>query len=200
MYFNINVLAVAGLLAAGVKAQSSTPVTTPSATLTGTTSGTPAASSSLSAVRGNNGTVSVWSYFNTTVTSVVVVQQLTTVCKEATTLTFNDCKYTATAGQVVVVTNCPCTVTTTIPTLTSSLCPPGATLPAIPAPPPGQGIPPPVQVVPAPHVTPTVSVPVQVPSTPPTPSYIHVGGSTTLGSGNMNGLIIAAVALLVLGL
>lgn len=59
-----------------------------------------------------NGTHPVWSYFNVTVTSVVVVQELTTLCEEATTLTFNDCEYPATKGEVVVVTNCPCTVTT----------------------------------------------------------------------------------------
>ncbi|KAI0905665.1 hypothetical protein F4824DRAFT_94461 [Ustulina deusta] len=194
MHFHMNILAVAGLLAAGVTAQSSSPVTTSSAAHTATSSVTTVAPSSITTARGNNATHSAWSYFNTTVTSVVVVQQLTTLCKEATTLTFNDCKYTATAGQLVVVTNCPCTVTTTVPTLTSSLCPPGVTLPAISAPPP-------VQVVPAPHVTPTAVIPIQVPSSPPTPSYIHVGGASLVGSGNVNSLVIAAAAaMVVLGL
>ncbi|KAI0432763.1 hypothetical protein F5Y09DRAFT_300861 [Xylaria sp. FL1042] len=171
MYFNTNVLAVVGLLAAGASAQSTS------------SSSTSAAAPTVSAVRGGmNGTFpAVWSYFNTTVTSVVVVEQLTTVCKTATTLTFNDCKYTATAGQTLVVTNCPCTVTTTVPTLTSSLCPPGVT-------PPAQGIPPPVQVAPPPHTT------AMVPISPPTPTYVQVGGASR---DSVNGLIIAAAAAVV---
>ena len=63
-----------------------------------------------------NGTViaatSTWSTWNTTVTTAIVVAELTTVCPEPTTLTFNDCEYPVTAGETLVVTNCPCTVTT----------------------------------------------------------------------------------------
>ncbi|KAI1352001.1 hypothetical protein F5Y01DRAFT_103008 [Xylaria sp. FL0043] len=190
MYFNTNILAVVGLLAAGATAQSSstsssTMTSAPSDSSSSTTTA-PASSMTMSAVRGGmNGTFpAVWSYFNTTVTSVVVVDQLTTVCKAATTLTFNDCKYTATAGQTLVVTNCPCTVTTTLPTMTSSLCPPGVT-------PPAQGIPPPVQVAPPPHVTtPTAIVPVS----PPNPSYVQVGGASSVVGVSASGLIIAAAA------
>ncbi|KAI1102776.1 hypothetical protein F4804DRAFT_311906 [Jackrogersella minutella] len=74
---------------------------------------------------------SVWQYYNTTIPTTVVVPVLTTVCPEATTLTYSGKHYTATKGQTVVVTDCPCTVTTTIPTITSSLCPPGVTPTAV---------------------------------------------------------------------
>ncbi|KAI0508776.1 hypothetical protein F5B22DRAFT_383546 [Xylaria bambusicola] len=181
MHFNMNILAVAGLLAAGVTAQSSTSSSSSSA----------AASPSMAA--GRNGTAPVWNYFNTTVTTVVVVQQFTTVCKEATTLTFNGCEYPATKGQHIVVTNCPCTVTTTVPTMTSSLCPPEYTLPAIPAPPP-------VQVAPPPKVTPTAIIPVQIPSPSPHPSYVQVGGASLVGSSNVHGLVAAVAAVFAFGL
>ncbi|KAK8051889.1 clock-controlled protein 6 [Apiospora rasikravindrae] len=67
--------------------------------------------------------MSSWVYYNTTVTATTVVKELTTVCAEpTTTFTFNGCVYPATQGQTVTVTNCPCTITATKPTLTSSLC------------------------------------------------------------------------------
>lgn len=53
-----------------------------------------------------------WSWFNTTVTSTVVVAELVTFCPAATTLSFNGVEYTATDGETVTVTNCPCTLTT----------------------------------------------------------------------------------------
>lgn len=53
----------------------------------------------------------VWQYYNTTVPTTVVVQQLTTVCPEATTLTYNKIPYTVTKGETLTVTDCPCTVT-----------------------------------------------------------------------------------------
>lgn len=109
MYSKKNILAVVGLLAAGVMGESSAPFPITTSTAVDDPTSTTAA---MGHIHGN-GTMAtpVWSYFNVTVTSVVVVQELTTVCKEATTLTFNGCEYPATAGQVVVVTNCPCTVT-----------------------------------------------------------------------------------------
>ncbi|KAK6198328.1 hypothetical protein LQW54_010412 [Pestalotiopsis sp. IQ-011] len=64
-----------------------------------------------------------WSWFNTTVTSTVVVAELVTFCPAATTLSFNGVEYTATEGETVTVTNCPCTLTTTLPTVTSTICP-----------------------------------------------------------------------------
>lgn len=127
-----------------------------------------------------NGTHPVWSYFNVTVTSVVVVQELTTLCEEATTLTFNDCEYPATKGEVVVVTNCPCTVTTAIPTLSSTISPPGVTAPAVPPPPPTHAVPSATQTA-----APTYPV------NPP----IQVGGAVSpAGNGNTLGLVVAAVA------
>ncbi|KAF2973507.1 hypothetical protein GQX73_g95 [Xylaria multiplex] len=220
MYSKISAVAIVGLLAAGAMAQSSTPATTPTTTVSTSSTGsssssavpssstTPSSSpsvtvtpstsvvSSSSLVTSKSTAAPVWSFFNVTVTSVVVVQRLTTLCKEATTLTFNDCVYPATKGQVITVTNCPCTVTTTVPTISSSLCPPGVTPPAI-------ALPPPVEIAPAPKVTPTVNVPLPVPSSKDvptaTPSYIQVGSAPSSGSGNINGLIIAAAAV-VLGL
>ncbi|RYP44422.1 hypothetical protein DL768_009124 [Monosporascus sp. mg162] len=54
----------------------------------------------------------VWSWYNTTVTKAVVVAELTTVCATPTVLTFNDREYTASVPfQTLVVTNCPCTIT-----------------------------------------------------------------------------------------
>ncbi|RYO75434.1 hypothetical protein DL766_002521 [Monosporascus sp. MC13-8B] len=54
----------------------------------------------------------VWSWYNTTVTKTVVVDELTTACPTPTVLTFDDCEYTASVPfQTLVVTNCPCTVT-----------------------------------------------------------------------------------------
>ncbi|KAI1367629.1 hypothetical protein F5Y08DRAFT_49839 [Xylaria arbuscula] len=186
MQFNTNILAIAGLLAASATAQSSS-----SSSATPSLSSSSSSSAMPSMGAGMNGTAPVWAYFNTTVTSVVVLQQFTTVCKEATTLTFNDCEYPATKGQEIVVTNCPCTVTTTLPTMSSSLCPPEYTAPAIPAPP--------VQIVPAPKVTPTAIIPIQVPSTPPAPSYVQVGGASAVGSDNVYGLVVAVAAVFALG-
>ncbi|KAF3061249.1 hypothetical protein GL218_04202 [Daldinia childiae] len=74
---------------------------------------------------------SVWQYYNTTVPTTVVVPQFTTVCPEATTLSYNGVQYTVTKGETVTVTDCPCTISTAVHTLTSSLCPPGVTPTAV---------------------------------------------------------------------
>ncbi|KAI0595074.1 hypothetical protein F4775DRAFT_595699 [Biscogniauxia sp. FL1348] len=71
---------------------------------------------------GNGTGMARFAYFNTTMTTTLVVDALTTLCAEVTTLTFNDCEYPATAGEIVTVTNCPCTITTAQQILTSSLC------------------------------------------------------------------------------
>ncbi|GAP82703.2 hypothetical protein SAMD00023353_0102390 [Rosellinia necatrix] len=191
----MNTFAVAGLLIAGAMANSypvvpavtpvlSTPVTSSHASAIPTS--TPHVGSSL-ATAVNNGTAPVWSYFNVTVTSVVVVQELTTRCKEATTLTFNDCEYPATKGELIVVTNCPCTVTTAIPTLTSSICPPGVTKPVIPGPPP-------VEVAPVPSATPTAVAPGEYPTSSPVIPPIQVGGAEPAGNANALGFILVAAA------
>ncbi|KAI1168408.1 hypothetical protein F5B18DRAFT_278882 [Nemania serpens] len=178
MYSKMNSLAIVGLFAAGVlgaSASSSTSVATTSAATSVAAISSPktapsAAVSTVSPVSAAaypaaisaaagiaNGT---WAYFNATVTAVVVVQELTTKCDRATTLTFNDCEYPATKGEVITVTNCPCTVTKTHHTLASSICPPGVTWSAQPPPPE-------TEVAPVPSGTPTPHVPVWS----STPSY-----------------------------
>ncbi|KAH8202536.1 hypothetical protein TruAng_003247 [Truncatella angustata] len=68
-----------------------------------------------------NGSVSpssssiAYTYYNTTVTAILVVAELITVCGAATTYNFNGVEYPATEGQTVTVTNCPCTITTVSP-------------------------------------------------------------------------------------
>ncbi|OTB20099.1 hypothetical protein K445DRAFT_8102 [Daldinia sp. EC12] len=99
-------------------------VTGAAATAAGTAGGYPA-------YPVNNTAPSVWQYYNTTVPTTVVVPQFTTVCPEATTLSYNGVQYTVTKGQTVTVTDCPCTITTAVHTLTSSLCPPGVTPTAV---------------------------------------------------------------------
>ncbi|KAI1201778.1 hypothetical protein F5X97DRAFT_320174 [Nemania serpens] len=182
-------LAAVGLFAAGVLGASAGSLTsTSSAATVAAISAAPMVTgiSPVSAAAGiANGT---WAYFNGTVTSVVVVQELTTRCPEATTLTFNDCEYPATKGEVIVVTNCPCTVTKTHMALTSSLCPPGVTWSAQPPPPE-------TEVAAVPTGTPTPHVPVWS----STPSYttkppVQVGGVAAPGTGNAIGLLVAAVA------
>ncbi|KAI2626203.1 hypothetical protein GGS21DRAFT_546208 [Xylaria nigripes] len=129
-----------------------------------------------------NHTAPTWSYYATTVTTVVVVQSLTTKCEQATTLTFNDCEYPATAGQVVVVTNCPCTVTTTIATMTSSLNAPTQTASPVP-----------------PHATTTtMSKPASPPGSTVSPSMVHVGGASLAESVDLKALVV--VVALALGL
>ncbi|KAI1650603.1 uncharacterized protein F4817DRAFT_236899 [Daldinia loculata] len=111
----------------------------------------------------NTAPSSVWQYYNTTVPTTVVVPQFTTVCPEATTLSYNGVQYTVTKGETVTVTNCPCTISTAVHTLTSSLCPPGVTptavVPAVPT-----GIPHPAET-PAPG-TPGVPAPPGNPGAP----------------------------------
>ena len=90
-------------------------VSTTTATATATEEGEGGAettSMEMSAPAANGTAPPVYTYWNTTVTTAIVVAELTTVCPEPTTLTFNDCEYPVTAGETLVVTNCPCTVTT----------------------------------------------------------------------------------------
>jgi len=61
----------------------------------------------LAIVAGLAASVSAWAN-ETWVTTTVEV--LTTVCPEATHLTFNGVTYTATASETITITNCPCTV------------------------------------------------------------------------------------------
>ncbi|KAL7627844.1 hypothetical protein AAE478_002039 [Parahypoxylon ruwenzoriense] len=137
-----------------------------------------------------------YTYFNTTITTTAVVPTLTTVCPYDTTLTYNNVKYTATKGQTITVTNCPCTVAKVIPTITSSLCPPGVTptgnvvpAPAPPAPAPspacyGVGCPAPSYPgVPVPPGS-APMVPVPVPNSPAgypavSPATIPAGPAAT---------------------
>ncbi|OTA59089.1 hypothetical protein K449DRAFT_397395 [Hypoxylon sp. EC38] len=80
----------------------------------------------------NTAPTSVWQYYNTTIPTTVVVPQYTTVCPDPTTFTYSGVRYTAiTSSQTITVTNCPCTVSTTIHTITSSLVAPGVTPTAV---------------------------------------------------------------------
>ncbi|KAI8628171.1 hypothetical protein F5Y19DRAFT_476577 [Xylariaceae sp. FL1651] len=159
-----------------------------SATSSVTSSTTTVDPASLTSAIGNN-TMPVWAYFNTTVISTTVVEAFTTLCPEATTLTFNDCEYPATAGEIVVVTNCPCTVTTAVPTLTSSICPPEATVSSWSAPPPV------VEVAPPGTTTTWAAVPTSSSSAMPSaPPVVQVAGASPVDSGSMTGLMIAVVA------
>ncbi|KAI1243840.1 hypothetical protein MGN70_013706 [Eutypa lata] len=150
---------------------------------------------------------SVWTYWNTTVSTVVVVEELTTVCPEETTYTFNDCEYPVTKGETLVVTNCPCTLTTAVPTMTSSLCPPGVVAPA-PAPPtetPLYESPAPAPTAGETHVPPPPpgagSPSGAVPSGTSVPGGVQVSGAAAVGrvasfgAGALVAAVLAAVAL-----
>ncbi|KAI0549300.1 hypothetical protein F4679DRAFT_595928 [Xylaria curta] len=178
MHSKMNTLAVIGLLAAGVMGQTSSSTTTSSTSSSSTTAITTTppviSTTAMGSMHLNGSTTAVWTYFNVTVTSITVVEEYTTLCQEATTLTFNDCEYPATAGEVIVVTNCPCTVTTAVPTWTSSLCPPETAKP-----------------VPPPPVTPTYTIPVEK----PTHTAVQVAGAPAVGNSDIAGFAMAAVAL-----
>ncbi|KAI1177922.1 regulator of G protein signaling domain-containing protein [Nemania sp. FL0916] len=176
-----------GLFAAGAFAQGSAPMMTG----TGVQAVAATAASSMSMVlttaAANNNVAAangtVWQYYSTDVTSVTVVNQFTTMVAEATTLTYNDCEYPATKGEVVTVTDCPCTITTTYPTMTSSLCSSYHPVTAITAAPTSMGYPPKPQ--------PTM-----------TRSVYQVGAAAPAAAGalgNVVGFVVAAAAV-VLGL
>ncbi|KAI0469599.1 hypothetical protein F4859DRAFT_136415 [Xylaria cf. heliscus] len=230
MYSKMNTAAAVGLLTTGVMGQFSfpgsvslpsgltsllssavptglptvTPTPIPISTLYPLAADPPSVTTAVTQVHLNGSSSSsatpVWSYFNVTVTSVTVVQQLTTLCEEATTLIFNDCEYPATAGQVVTVTNCPCTVTKAIPTWTSSLCPPEETAKPAPAPPAQvtHATSAPAPAPPAITTTNTHAAPADKPSHTTT-SAVQVAGASSVGNGNTAAFVIAAVAV-VLGL
>ncbi|KAI2620046.1 hypothetical protein GGR54DRAFT_639813 [Hypoxylon sp. NC1633] len=149
----------------------------------------------------------VWQYYNATVPTTVVVPQYTTVCPEKTVLTYNGVHYSATKGETVTVTNCPCTITTAVHVMTSSLCPPGVTPTAVaPAITTYPGAPPVTTPVTAPAVSYTMETSAETqtaPATPitavqpsnsavypTTPTGVQVAGASSTGSG----LIFAAVA------
>ncbi|RYP10231.1 hypothetical protein DL764_000723 [Monosporascus ibericus] len=144
----------------------------------------------------------VWSWYNTTVTKAVVVAELTTVCATPTVLTFDDCEYTASVPfQTLVVTNCPCTITSVVSTVTSSLCPPGVVGPV----PTGPSQPPPPPFQPAPQPAPSAVPPAQggaaTPSAAPMPPSmspsIQVSGADT---GQRSSGVLGALAAALLGL
>ncbi|KAK9770204.1 hypothetical protein AB5N19_11015 [Seiridium cardinale] len=114
-------------------------------------------------------------YYNTTFTSTVVVSELVTVCGAPTTYKFNGAEYPATEGETITITNCPCTLTTAVPTLTSEICPgPTGGVPA-PGPP---AIPPVDNNVPgAPAGTP-VPAPVPAPGAASASTYVAPSSPT----------------------
>ncbi|KAI0166023.1 hypothetical protein GGR57DRAFT_2345 [Xylariaceae sp. FL1272] len=177
-----------GMLVAGVVAQSSI-TTVPSMSM----SSSSAASSvtTIDPASLSNSTAPTYTYFNITITSTVIVDELTTLCAEATTLTFNDCEYTATAGEEIVVTNCPCTVTTALPTLTSSICT-EPTLPMVPVAPVVPAAPVPTTETeigaPAPAAPTEASEPAET-----LPPVVQVGGGTS-NFGKVTGFALALAA------
>ncbi|KAK6087472.1 hypothetical protein SCUP234_01630 [Seiridium cupressi] len=125
-------------------------------------------------------------YYNTTSTSTVVVSGLVTVCGAPTTYKFNGAEYPATEGETITVTNCPCTLTTAVPTLTSEICPgptSGIPAPGPPAiPPVDNNVPgaPAGTPVPAPVTTPgTASASTYVAPSSPTAPVVEVSGASS---------------------
>ncbi|KAI1268236.1 hypothetical protein F5Y18DRAFT_221305 [Xylariaceae sp. FL1019] len=202
----MNTVKVMGMLVAGVVAQSSI-TTIPSMSMSMSSSLSSAASSvtTIDPASLINSTAPTYTYFNVTITSTVVVNELTTLCPEATTLTFNDCEYTATAGEQIVVTNCPCTVTTALPTLTSSICT-EPTLPMVPVAPSAPPAPVPTtetEVAAAAPTAPAETVETEAPAEPTEPAatlppVVQVGGAAS-NFGQVQGLALA-VAAVALGL
>ncbi|KAK8028239.1 hypothetical protein PG991_005295 [Apiospora marii] len=153
-----------------------------------------------------------WVYYNTTVVTTAVVAQLTTVCQgPATTLTFNGCAYPVTQGQTLTVTNCPCTITTAVPTMTSSLCtggaaPTGAMGSSGPmngdsssSPTGGAAVPPGMNNA-SPDMPMGGSSMMATPSSPTaSPSTVMVAGAPGAQTKNLAGLAAAVVGVLVLG-
>ncbi|KAI0159096.1 hypothetical protein BJ166DRAFT_322534 [Pestalotiopsis sp. NC0098] len=141
-----------------------------------------------------------WSWFNTTVTSTVVVAELVTFCPAATTLSFNGVEYTATDGETVTVTNCPCTLTTTLPTITSTICPGSTGTGALPTAPANTApvVPPVNNNAPGSGGSGPASVPgVAAPSTyvapsAPTSGMIEVSGASSFSSRSAFGVLVAA--------
>ncbi|RYP13266.1 hypothetical protein DL765_006940 [Monosporascus sp. GIB2] len=140
----------------------------------------------------------VWSWYNTTVTKTVVVDELTTVCPTPTVLTFDDCEYTASVPfQTLVVTNCPCTVTSIVPTLTSSLCPPGVVGPV----PTGPSQPPPSPFQPAAPAAPPAQGGGAAPSAAPVPPSVSPGIQISgADAGQRSNGVLGALAAALFGL
>lgn len=111
------IAAAAAAMAVGVSAQG--------------TNGTAAAASGAAAAAAD---------FQATAFDTVVVNAYVTTCPAATAFTYNGQAYSGSAGQVITVTNCPCTVTAPAGSIPSGAQ--TATAPAVPvatAPPTNQG-------------------------------------------------------------
>ncbi|KAK9413868.1 hypothetical protein SUNI508_11564 [Seiridium unicorne] len=125
-------------------------------------------------------------YYNTTFTSTVVVSELVTVCGAPTTYKFNGAEYPATEGETITITNCPCTLTTAVPTLISEICPgptSGIPAPGPPAiPPVDNNVPgaPAGTPAPAPVTTPgAASASTYVAPSSPTAPVVEVSGASS---------------------
>ncbi|KAG6366481.1 hypothetical protein INS49_000658 [Diaporthe citri] len=88
---------------------------------------------------------------NGTITTTIVVNSFVTYCPVPTVITWKDVCYTAKTPGPVTITNCPCTITTTVPKVTVGP-PPVQTKEGIPPPPPKNDYPPPPPPPPAPPV------------------------------------------------
>lgn len=157
---------------------------------------------------------------NGTVTTTLVVNSFVTYCPQPTVITWKDQCYTAKKPGPITITNCPCTITTTVPKPTWGPPPPAppqgdksppppppvAPIPAPPPPPPPQGDksppPPPPAQPPVAPVAPIPAPPPQAPATgtwaqaPAKPTYVTAGAAGLTVSGAVLAGVMAGVAAL----
>ncbi|KAG8168032.1 hypothetical protein KVR01_003721 [Diaporthe batatas] len=153
---------------------------------------------------------------NGTITTTIVVPSFVTYCPKPTVITWKDQCYTAKKPGPITITNCPCTITTTMPKPTWGPPPPGPPPPGPPAPPPkgpeypppppppqGDKSPPPPPPPPAqPPVAPVAPIPAPPPPAtgtwapaPAKPTYVTAGAGGLTVPGLLAGVIAGVAAL-----
>ena len=142
----------------------------------------------------SNSTMNGGGMKNGTVTTTVVVDSYTTYCPAATMITQGKQTYTVTAPGTVTITNCPCTVVTTVPAMPVSMSS------AVVVPPPATMSPPVASMsVPAKTMSmATATGPVQVSATASMPAQ-YTGtnaGNAAKPVGGLLALVLGAAALL----
>jgi hypothetical protein len=141
-----------------------------------------------------------YGYSNATVTTEVVTEY-TTYCPYATTFTEGSSTYTVTEATTLTITNCPCTRTYTLSTVSVTSCPGGC------APSSTYVAPPPVYtpvttksyVAPTPvYTTPVYSTPApsQNVTTPAPPVATGAAGRVTMTSGALAAVLVVAAYIL----